>query len=229
MANSFTQDQLPDAKFDYILSNPPFGVEWKKAEKVIKHEHEKLGHAGRFGAGLPRISDGSLLFLQHMASKMKNTAEGTRLAIVFNGSPLFSGAAGSGESEIRRWLLERDMLEGIVALPDQLFYNTGITTYIWIVTNRKAAERKGQVQLLNAVSFSQKMPRSLGSKRNVIAEDQLAAITDRTGPSGQPTPEQAGPAKHPRKLQIRFRRQLLAAGAGAPRPERGDVQPPLRR
>lgn len=177
LGNSFTQDQLPDARFDYVLSNPPFGVEWKKAEKAIRQEHEKLGHAGRFGAGLPRISDGSLLFLQHMASKMKQTAEGTRLAIVFNGSPLFSGAAGSGESEIRRWLLERDMLEGIVALPDQLFYNTGITTYIWLVTNRKTAERRGKVQLLNAVSFSQKMPRSLGSKRNVIADDQLATIT----------------------------------------------------
>ena len=177
LGNSFTQDQLSDAKFDYVLSNPPFGVEWKKAQKFITQEHEKLGHAGRFGAGLPRISDGSLLFLQHMASKMKNTAEGTRLAIVFNGSPLFSGAAGSGESEIRRWLLERDMLEGIVALPDQLFYNTGITTYIWIVTNRKAAERKGKVQLLNAVNFFQKMPRSLGSKRNFITESQLADIT----------------------------------------------------
>ncbi|GAB3295345.1 N-6 DNA methylase [Hymenobacter humi] len=181
LGNSFTQDQLPDAKFDYVLSNPPFGVEWKKAEKVIKAEHEKLGHAGRFGAGLPRISDGSLLFLQHMTSKMKNTAEGTRLAIVFNGSPLFSGAAGSGESEIRRWLLERDMLEGIVALPDQLFYNTGIATYIWIVTNRKALERKGKVQLLNAVSFSQKMTRSLGNKRNIITEGQLAEITQLYG------------------------------------------------
>ncbi len=176
LGNSFTQDQLPDARFDYILSNPPFGVEWKKAEKVIKEEHEKLGAAGRFGAGLPRISDGSLLFLQHMMSKMKNTAEGTRLAIVFNGSPLFSGAAGSGESEIRRWLLERDMLEGIVALPDQLFYNTGISTYLWLVTNRKQPARRGRVQLLNAVSFFQKMPRSLGNKRHVIAPDQIQAI-----------------------------------------------------
>ncbi|MDO7853423.1 type I restriction-modification system subunit M [Hymenobacter convexus] len=177
LGNSFTQDQLPNAKFDYLLSNPPFGVEWKKSEKAIKEEHDKLGHAGRFGAGLPRISDGSLLFLQHMVSKMKNTTEGSRLAIVFNGSPLFSGSAGSGESEIRRWLLERDMLESIVALPDQLFYNTGISTYIWIITNRKSTERIGKVQLVNGISFYQRMAKSLGDKRLLISPEQISEIT----------------------------------------------------
>ena len=134
-----------------MLANPPFGVEWKKVQDEVTEEFEALGHAGRFGAGLPRINDGSFLFLQHMISKMKPVADGgTRLAIVFNGSPLFSGAAGSGESEIRRWILENDWLEAIVALPDQLFYNTGISTYFWIVTNRKTARAKGKVVLLDA-------------------------------------------------------------------------------
>lgn len=173
--NSFSQDQLTDNKFDYMLANPPFGVEWKKTEKVIRDEHEKKGFAGRFGAGLPRISDGSLLFLQHLISKMKQSSEGSRIGIVFNGSPLFSGGAGSGESEIRRWIIEHDMLEAIVALPDQLFYNTGISTYIWIVTNHK--DKKGKVQLINAISFFQKMTRSLGNKRNEIKEDQISDIT----------------------------------------------------
>jgi type I restriction enzyme M protein len=141
--NSFTQDGFKDDKFDYMLSNPPFGVEWKKIEDEIVKEHETLGFSGRFGAGLPRISDGSFLFLQHMISKMRPENGGARLGIVFNGSPLFSGGAGSGESEIRKWIIEHDMLEAIIALPDQLFYNTGISTYIWIVTNCKEKERKG--------------------------------------------------------------------------------------
>jgi type I restriction enzyme M protein len=174
--NSFTQDQLEDNKFDYCLANPPFGVEWKKVEKDIRNESEKRGYAGRFGAGLPRISDGSLLFLQHLISKMKQEGNGTRIGIIFNGSPLFSGGAGSGESEIRKWIIENDMLEGIVALPDQLFYNTGISTYIWIVTNRKPRKRKGKVQLVNAASFFQKMTRSLGNKRNEISEQQIRDI-----------------------------------------------------
>ena len=175
--NSFTQDGLKDDKFDYMLSNPPFGVEWKKIEEDITKEYEQLGFSGRFGAGLPRISDGSFLFLQHMISKMRPENGGARLGIVFNGSPLFSGSAGSGESEIRKWIIEHDMLEAIIALPDQLFYNTGISTYIWIVTNRKAKDRKGKVQLVNAVDFFKKMARSLGNKRNEISDEQIAEVT----------------------------------------------------
>src|SRR5205823_1328287 len=142
---SFSEDGHAGRTFDYLLANPPFGVEWKKVEHEIRAEHEKLGFNGRFGAGLPRINDGSFLFLQHMISKMRPVEEGgSRLAIVFNGSPLFTGAAGSGESEIRRWIIENDWLEAVVALPDQLFYNTGISTYFWVVTNRKSPERRGR-------------------------------------------------------------------------------------
>jgi len=175
--NSFTIDGLETEKFDYMLSNPPFGVEWKKVQTHIKKEHEVKGYGGRFGAGLPRISDGSFLFLQHMISKMKPTNSGTRLGIVFNGSPLFSGGAGSGESEIRKWIIENDMLEAIIAMPDQLFYNTGILTYVWILTNRKPVERKGKIQVVNAVSFFEKMSRSLGNKRNEISDKQIDEIT----------------------------------------------------
>jgi type I restriction enzyme M protein len=146
--NTFTVDGLEDEKFDYILSNPPFGVDWKKAQKIIKDEYDNKGFSGRFGAGLPRINDGSLLFLQHMISKMKS--DGTRIAIVFNGTPLFSGQAESGESNIRQWIIENDWLEAIIGMPDQLFYNTGISTYIWIVSNKKSKERKGKIQLINA-------------------------------------------------------------------------------
>lgn len=148
--NTFTVDALEYEKFDYMLSNPPFGVEWRKAEKIIRGEHEKKGFAGRFGAGLPRINDGSFLFLQHMISKMKPSNGGSRIGIVFNGSPLFTGSAGSGESDIRKWIIENDMLEAVIALPDQLFYNTGISTYVWIATNRKTPERKGKIQLIDA-------------------------------------------------------------------------------
>ena len=190
--NTFTVDGLEEEKFDYMLSNPPFGVDWKKAEKIIKDEADKKGMGGRFGAGLPRINDGSLLFLQHMISKMKSASSagrtgGTRIGIVFNGSPLFAGAAESGESNIRKWIMENDWLEAVIALPDQLFYNTGISTYIWIVTNNKSAERKGKVQLINATGakddeltkegkldfnrFWKKMDRSLGNKRKKIAEN----------------------------------------------------------
>lgn len=181
--NSFTMDGLPGQQFDYMLSNPPFGVEWKKVQSYIQKEHEVKGHSGRFGAGLPRISDGSFLFLQHMMAKMTARNGGARLGIVFNGSPLFSGGAGSGESEIRRWIIENDYLEAIVALPDQLFYNTGIFTYVWILTNRKSARRKGKVQLINATEFYVKMGRSLGNKRNEIGDgedgkpDQIGEIT----------------------------------------------------
>jgi type I restriction enzyme M protein len=182
--NSFTMDGLPNHRFDYMLSNPPFGVEWKKVQSFIQKEHEVKGYGGRFGAGLPRISDGSFLFLQHMIAKMSAQNGGARIGIIFNGSPLFSGGAGSGESEIRRWIIENDLLEAIVALPDQLFYNTGIFTYLWILTNRKSARRKGKVQLINAVNFFVKMGRSLGNKRNEIGDgedgkpDQIAAITN---------------------------------------------------
>ncbi|MCR9098934.1 MAG: type I restriction-modification system subunit M [bacterium] len=175
--NSFTEDGLEGYTFDYMLSNPPFGVSWKKVQKQIKKEHEDLGFAGRFGAGLPRVSDGSLLFLQHMMAKMKQTEQGSRLAIVFNGSPLFTGNAGSGESEIRRWVIENDRLEAIIALPDQLFYNTGISTYIWVVDNQKRPERKGKVQLIDATAMFKKMSKSLGNKRHEISEEQIAEIT----------------------------------------------------
>jgi len=175
--NSFTEDGHQGRRFDYLLANPPFGVEWKKVADPIRDEHEKLGFAGRFGAGLPRINDGSFLFLQHMISKMKPVEEGgSRLAIVFNGSPLFTGAAGSGESEIRRWIIENDWLEAVVALPDQLFYNTGISTYFWVLTNRKRPERRGKVQLVDARSFWTKMPKSLGEKRKQISDEQIAEI-----------------------------------------------------
>jgi len=176
--DSFTDDRFPHHRFDYMLANPPFGVEWKPEADFIKREHEEQGFGGRFGAGLPRINDGSLLFLQHMISKMKDPADGgTRLAIVFNGSPLFTGAAESGESNIRRWIIENDWLEAIVALPDQLFYNTGIFTYLWIVTNRKEPGRKGKIQLVDATGFFKKMRKSLGNKRNEVCEDQRDEIT----------------------------------------------------
>lgn len=177
-ADSFTSDGFGGERFDYMLANPPFGVEWKPEEETVRQEHEQQGFSGRFGAGLPRINDGSLLFLQHMISKMKPADKGgTRLAIVFNGSPLFTGDAGSGESEIRRWIIEQDWLEAVVALPDQLFYNTGIFTYIWIVTNRKTSEREGKIQLINAVDFFRKMRKSLNNKRNEISDEQIAEIT----------------------------------------------------
>jgi type I restriction enzyme M protein len=190
--NTFTVDGLEHEQFDYMLSNPPFGVSWKKAFKIIKAEAENKGMDGRFGAGTPRINDGSLLFLQHMISKRKipssaHPTSGSRLAIVFNGSPLFSGAAGSGESDIRQWIIENDWLEAIIALPDQLFYNTGISTYIWVVTNHKNEARTGKVQLINATGakdeelmkegkldfnrFWEKMDRSLGNKRKKIPEN----------------------------------------------------------
>jgi type I restriction enzyme M protein len=180
--DSFTDDRFPRHRFDYMLANPPFGVEWKPEADFIKREHEEQGFGGRFGAGLPRINDGSLLFLQHMISKMKDPKEGgTRLAIVFNGSPLFTGAAGSGESEIRRWIIENDWLEAIIALPDQLFYNTGIYTYLWIVTNRKEPARRGKIQLVDATKFFKKMRKSLGNKRNEVCDDQRDEITRRYG------------------------------------------------
>lgn len=180
--DSFTEDGFPDKKFDYMLANPPFGVEWKPEAEFIQKEADEKGFSGRFGAGLPRINDGSFLFLQHMISKMKAPKDGgTRLAIVFNGSPLFTGGAGSGESEIRRWIIENDWLDAIIALPDQLFYNTGISTYLWIVTNRKETRRKGKVQLIDATSFFSKMRKSLGNKRNEITPEHKAKIVELYG------------------------------------------------
>ncbi len=176
--NSFSEDGHKGRTFDYCLANPPFGVEWKKVEKEVKDEHERQGFGGRFGAGLPRINDGSFLFLQHMIAKMKPASEGgSRIAIVFNGSPLFTGAAGSNESEIRRWIIENDWLEAVVALPDNLFYNTGISTYFWIVSNRKSEERQGKVQLIDARSFFTKMRKALGEKRKEISDAQIDEIT----------------------------------------------------
>ncbi|MGI8741663.1 MAG: type I restriction-modification system subunit M [Bryobacteraceae bacterium] len=175
-----TFDAFPAKKFDYMLANPPFGVKWESEYDFLSKEHENEGYDGRFGAGLPRINDGSFLFLQHMISKMQPYSHadrtGSRIGIVFNGSPLFTGDAGSGESGIRKWIIENDWLEGIVALPDQLFYNTGINTYLWIVTNRKERKRRGKVQLVNAVDFSIKMRKSLGNKRNLIADAQIQDI-----------------------------------------------------
>jgi len=181
--NSFTQDGHKNQKVRFALMNPPFGVDWKKDKEFIEKEGKEQGFNGRFGAGLPRTSDGSLLFLQHMVSKMMEDEKGSRMAIIFNGSPLFTGDAGSGESEIRRWIIENDLLEGIVALPTDLFYNTGIATYIWILTNRKNEDilsgpiRKGKIQLVDATSFYHKMRKSLGSKRNEISEADIKAIT----------------------------------------------------
>lgn len=177
LGDTFTRDgfdrdeQGKKITFDYMLANPPFGVEWKQQARYIQQEHDTLGYEGRFGAGLPRINDGSLLFLQHMLSKMRiPTDGGSRIGIVFNGSPLFTGDAGSGESNIRQWIIENDWLEAVVALPDQLFYNTGIFTYIWVLTNRKEADRKGKVQLIDARRFFVKMRKSLGNKRNKIGD-----------------------------------------------------------
>ena len=178
-----TRDGFEGERFHYLMANPPFGVEWKDQKDVVENEHKTTGFSGRFGAGLPAINDGSLLFLQHMISKMYPFEEGnqdkpgSKIAIVFNGSPLFSGDAGSGPSNIRRWIIENDWLDAIVALPDQLFYNTGIFTYVWLVTNRKPLERRGKVQLIDGTRFFEKMKKSLNNKRNEITEDQIRHLT----------------------------------------------------
>lgn len=178
LGNTLSNDQLYADKFDYMLSNPPFGVDWKKVEKDIKDEHTLKGFDGRFGPGLPRVSDGSLLFLMHLISKLRDAQEGGgRIGIILNGSPLFTGGAGSGESEIRRYILEADLLEAIIALPTDMFYNTGIATYVWVLSNKKADERKGKVQLINGVNLCGKMRKSLGSKRNEMSADDIAIIT----------------------------------------------------
>jgi type I restriction enzyme M protein len=176
--NTLSEDGHPGKTFDYMLANPPFGVEWKKVEKDVRREHEQQGYNGRFGPGLPRVSDGSLLFLMHMLSKMRPATDGgCRFAIVLNGSPLFTGGAGSGESEIRRYVLENDLVEAIIALPTDMFYNTGISTYLWIVSNRKPVGRKGLVQLIDGSSFWQRMRKSLGSKRKELGHEHIREIT----------------------------------------------------
>ncbi|MEC5129550.1 class I SAM-dependent DNA methyltransferase [Verrucomicrobiales bacterium BCK34] len=187
LGNTLSDDQLPADRFDYMLSNPPFGVDWKKVQRGILDEHKVEGFDGRFGPGLPRVSDGSLLFLMHLVSKMRavdpqakksgDSEGGSRIGIILNGSPLFTGGAGSGESEIRRYLLESDLVEAIIALPTDMFYNTGIATYIWVLCNHKTAERKGKVQLIQATETFEKMSKSLGSKRKVLSDEQIDAIT----------------------------------------------------
>ena len=177
LGNTLSNDQLADKRFDFMLSNPPFGVEWKKVQKQITDEHSHKGFDGRFGPGLPRVSDGSLLFLMHLVSKMRDPRDGgSRIGIILNGSPLFTGGAGSGESEIRRYLLQNDLVEAIVSLPTDMFYNTGIATYVWILSNHKAAARQGKVQLIDGSQHYAKMRKSLGSKRQYITEDQISEL-----------------------------------------------------
>lgn len=180
--NTLSEDGHGGEKFDYMLSNPPFGVEWKKVEKAVRQEHEQKGFDGRFGPGLPRVSDGSMLFLMHLLSKMRPVKDGgSRFGIVLNGSPLFTGGAGSGESEIRRYVLENDLVEAIVGLPTDMFYNTGIATYVWILSNKKPEARKGKIQLIDASSFWQKMRKSLGSKRKEMSEEHIVTVTQLFG------------------------------------------------
>lgn len=207
--NTLSADGFSNEKFDYGAANPPFGVDWKKALDVVKGEHERRGFAGRFGPGLPRISDGSLLFLMHLISKMRPAAEGGgRIGIVLNGSPLFTGDAGSGESEIRRWVLENDLLDAIIALPGDLFYNTGIATYIWILDNDKKKERKGKVQLIDATRMYAKMKKSLGSKRVLITEEQIAEIVK----------AYASMAKYA-TFELEYKEPVKASGLGLVEPE----------
>lgn len=179
LGNTLSDDQLRFNRFDYCLSNPPFGVDWKKVEKQVRDEADQQGFNGRFGPGLPRVSDGSLLFLMHLISKMQQPgtdSTGSRIGIILNGSPLFTGGAGSGESEIRRYILENDLLDAVVALPTDMFYNTGIATYVWVLTNHKPAERKGKVLLINASDMHSPMRKSLGSKRKFLSDDVLKEI-----------------------------------------------------
>lgn len=177
LGDTLANDQMPNETFAFQISNPPYGVDWKKSQKAVRDEYEKLGFAGRFGAGLPRISDGQLLFVEHMVSKMRAPEEGGgRIAVFLNGSPLFTGSAGSGESEIRRYLLQHDLVDAIVAMPNDFFFNTGIATYIWLLDNTKEPRRKGKMQLINANGIFSKMRKSLGSKRNEFSDEQIAQI-----------------------------------------------------
>jgi type I restriction enzyme M protein len=179
LGNTLSNDAHADRKFDYMLSNPPFGVDWDKVEAVVRREHKEKGAAGRFGPGLPRSDDGAMLFLLHLLSKMRPAKDGgSRIGIVLNGSPLFSGGAGSGGSDIRRYVIENDLLEAIVGLPTDMFFNTGLATYIWILTNRKPSSRKGRVQLVDASALWEKLlPKNLGSKRRVMSDSHIATVT----------------------------------------------------
>jgi type I restriction enzyme M protein len=207
--NTLSADGFPNDKFDYGAANPPFGVDWKKVLELVKSENERRGFAGRFGPGLPRVSDGSLLFLMHLISKMRPASEGGgRIGIVLNGSPLFTGDAGSGESEIRRWVLENDLLDAIIALPNDLFYNTGIATYIWILDNDKKKERKGKVQLIDATRMYAKMKKSLGSKRVQINEEQILEIVKAYSSFAKDT-----------SFELEYQEQLKANAAPAGEPE----------
>jgi type I restriction enzyme M protein len=192
--NTLSEDGHPHQKFDYMLANPPFGVEWKKVEKEVRKEHEQRGFDGRFGPGLPRVSDGSMLFLLHLLSKMRPAKDGgSRFGIVLNGSPLFTGGAGSGESEIRRYVLENDLVEAIVGLPNDMFYNTGIGTYIWVISNRKPKARQGKVQLIDASGMWQKMRKSLGSKRKELSDAHIGHITQLFGRFEEATADDGKP------------------------------------
>ena len=192
--NTLSDDGHPTMKFDYMLANPPFGVEWKKVEKEVRKEHEQRGFDGRFGPGLPRVSDGSMLFLLHLLSKMRSAKDGgSRFGIVLNGSPLFTGGAGSGESEIRRYVLENDLVEAIVGLPNDMFYNTGIGTYIWVISNRKPKARQGKVQLIDASGMWQKMRKSLGSKRKELSDAHIERITQLFGRFEEATDDDGKP------------------------------------
>ena len=222
--NTLSADGLLGKFFDYMLSNPPFGVEWKKIEAIIRKEFEERGFNGRFGPGLPRVSDGSLLFLLHLISKMRPAKDGgSRFGIVLNGSPLFTGGAGSGESEIRRYVLENDLVEAIIGLPTEMFYNTGISTYIWIVSNRKSAARKGKVQLIDASGFWQKMRKSLGSKRKELSPEHIEDITKLFGEC-KDVPER----RLPSRLNARANKAVSLDSSSAPsRLETG--APPISR
>lgn len=219
LGNTLSNDQLPTEKFDYMLSNPPFGVDWKKIEGDINDEHKLKGSDGRFGPGLPRVSDGSLLFLLHLISKMRDAKSGGgRIGIILNGSPLFTGGAGSGESEIRRYILEADLLEGIIALPTDMFYNTGIATYVWVLSNKKAPERKGKVQLIDGSNLCGKMRKSLGSKRNILAEEDIRLITRTFGdcePVATTTLAALGLEKAPEQKSSRGRQPATAKADAA--------------
>lgn len=207
--NTLSADGFPNEKFDYGAANPPFGVDWKKVLDVVKAEHERRGFAGRFGPGLPRVSDGSLLFLMHLISKMRPAAEGGgRIGIVLNGSPLFTGDAGSGESEVRRWVLENDLLDAIIALPNDLFYNTGIATYVWILDNDKPKGRKGKVQLIDATRMYAKMKKSLGNKRVQITDEQIAEIVKAYASFSKDT-----------SFELEFKEPVKAATAEGAEPE----------
>jgi len=231
LGNTLSDDQLAGQPFDFMLSNPPFGVDWKKVQKGVVDEHKHRGYDGRFGPGLPRVSDGSLLFLMHLVSKMRPRQEGgSRIGIILNGSPLFTGGAGSGESEIRRYLLQHDMVEAIVGLPTDLFYNTGIATYIWVLSNNKPAARRGKVQLIDATARGSKMRKSLGSKRHFIAERDLDEIVRLYGTCQESEESKLFPVEAFGYRRITVERPLrLSFQASAERMARLDEQKPIQK